>query len=1030
MTHIDPQVLAQLAEGRLRRAELPAVLAHVDGCDRCTAALEVANDAVNDAVNEEQSAKGASSNRWWLLAAAVIAVIAAAVPLMRTMLPRAEPGMPQLVALAPRSARVLEPRLSGDFAYAAWRGPARADSSDVDPAHLRLGGAAAEAIDRANRERSPSAQHEAGVALLLIEKPLEAVRRLEEAAARQPKDARIWCDLAAARCAAADRTGKPSLYPAALAAADRALDLEPRLAAALFNRALIVERLGLTEEARAAWQAYLVLDPSGAWAAEARSHLARLQPAQTRFQDEQPRLERAAVSGDAATVAAVVAAHPQLARTYGETWYLGQWGMTGEPRFLSTARAIGDALAARSLETLLRESVRELDRADDARRMELAAAHARYYKARLAYSQQKPGEAEPELRAAARQFGASPMALMARYYAANTRYEQGGVTAARTEIAQLLAETGSGFRALRAQLLWQLALCTMVDADWDGALPLLTRAAAEFHDLGERAHAAFVETLLADTLGSLGRVDDEWTARIRAFTALSTDGVGDRLPVSIGAAARLALRGGDREAALPLLRLEEAAIRRAQRDTLLADALVRLAVLRNELGDGEAALRAVREAESVAGRIADPALRGRARADVQFATANVLLLSDPRRARALLSQAIDAYRTRELPVFLPEAYLLRARAALAVGATEEAARDLDRGLASLERHRVQLAESVVGTGVLDAGHALAAERIALALDRGDVAGALVYAERARSQTLDVAALQRKLAGTRTAVLELVVLPRELVAFCVTADQVSVARTPIDRGTVAQRTDRWYELLLQPSERAFAGARQLLVVADPLLATVPFAALYEGAALAPSAAALQRAPFSRPRSLLAVVLPAGTRVMLPESEREVSEAAALYETTQTLTGADATLAAFAKAVPRADVVHIAGHTSREPGAGNAALVFASGERAAWQTIASTRFAKGSVVLLSACETLRPPPGRAARAFTLADGALAAGAAEVVGTLTPIADVDARQIFHAIHQRIARGESVANAVREVQHDLPVARKSVALLTTRID
>jgi hypothetical protein len=1025
VTHIDPQVLAQFAEGRLRRAEIPALLAHVDGCERCTAALEAANDAVS-----EEAAPAQANNRWWLLAAAVLAVVAVAVPLMRTMLRRAEPDMPQLVALAPRSARVLEPRLAGDFPYAVWRGPARAETSEVDPAHLRLGGAAADAIDRADRERSPAAQHEAGVALLLIEKPLDAVRRLEDAAARTPKDARIWSDLAAARCAAADRAGKPSLYPSALAAADRALDFDPRLTAALFNRALIVERMGLSEEARYAWQAYLAFDPSSAWAAEARAHLARLQPAQTRFQDDQPRLESAAVAGDAATVAAIVAAHPQLARTYGETWYLGQWGMTRQTRFLTTARAIGDALVTRSGEMLLRDSVHELDRADDTRRAELAAAYARYYKARLAYSQQKPGEAEPELRAAAKQFGASPMALVARYYAANTRYDLGGVSRARAEVAQLLGEAGPGFRALRAQLLWQLALCTMIDTDWDGALPLLTSAADEFRALGERAHAAFVETLLADTLGSLGRVDDEWTARIRAFTALSAENVGDRLPVSIGAAARLALRGGDREAALPLLRLEEAATRRAQRDTLLADALVRLAVLRNELGDGEAASRAVREAESVAGRITDPALQGRAKADVQFATANVLLHSDPRRARELLGQAIDAYRARELPLFLPEAYLVRARAALAVGEKEEAARDLDSGLASLERHRVQFAESVVGTGVLDAGNALAEERIALALDRGDTAGALVYAERARSQALDVAELQRKLAGTRTAVLELVVLPHELVAFCVTANQLNAARTPIERSAVMQRTDRWYELLLQPSEQAFAGARQLLVVADPLLAAVPFGALYEGAALAPSAAVLQRAAAARPRSLLAVALPAGERVALPESEREANEIASLYARTRLLAGEDATLSAFTAAAPGADVVHIAGHTSREPGAGNAALVFASGQRAAWQTIAATHFAKGALVLLSACETLRPPPGRTARAFTLGDGVLAAGAAEVIGTLTPIADVDARQIFRAIHQRIAGGESAANAVREVQHDLPAARRSVALLTTRID
>ncbi|HYI12408.1 MAG TPA: CHAT domain-containing protein [Thermoanaerobaculia bacterium] len=1085
--HLDALTVAMLAEGRVRRQDLPPLLAHLEQCRRCSDALEIANEV---AAEQGGGAVRRAPRTWLMAIAAVLAAIVIAVPLMR----QRDRGIAQLVELAPRSARVVAPRITGGFDWAAYRGPMRATgSSDTETTRLRLGGAAADAIDRADRERTPAAEHEAAVALLLIEKPLEAEARLVRALKENDKEAKLWSDLAAARCAAADQLGKPSLLPRALAAADRAVELDPRLPEALFNRALIVERMGLTAEARAAWQAYLGVDPSSAWANEAREHLKAL-PSETtthsQFEKERPKLERAAESGDAATVAAIVAAHPQNARAWGETIYLGQWALAEHEhrdaeaqRMLAVARAIGHALAARSGESLLRDSVRAIDDAGGPRAegrgpretavaplalgpqpsallpqpsalRRLAEAHRLYFTGRRTYNQQKPAEAERELRAAAERFGAAPMALAARYFAANTRYDQGGVSRAREELAALLASTPEKYAALRAQIRWQHALCFMVDGDWDGALPLLSGASSEFRRLGERGHAAFLDTLLADALASLGREDEAWTARIRAFTALSAEGLGDRLPVSLGAAARMELRGGDREAALPLLRLEEAATRRENRDTLLADALVRIAVLRGELGDGIAAMDAVREADVVASRIGDEALRGRARADVQFATASVLARSDPRRARELLGSAIDAYRSFELPVFLPEAYLVRARASMAVDDRTAAARDLDDGLAALERHRVQVTDAIVGTGVLDAGKALVADAIRLSLDRGDVRAALAYAERSRARRkegdFDLATLQAALG--KTVVLELVVLPEEVIAFAITRHGVTLARENVTRDVVAAKVARGdagelYDLLIRPSAAALETARGLIVVADPLVAAVPFAALYDrtakrhlverlAVASAPSAAALRPTDTTVPRSLLAIALPSGAQESraLPESTREVGELTSLYA--HAVTPAEATFASFASAAPSADVVHIAGHTARERGAGDAALVFANGERVSWQTIATSRFAPGAIVFLAACETLRP--SSAARALSLGDGVLAAGAAEVIGTLTPIPDRDAREIFHSVHQHIARGAGAAEALRRAQLEALQnesagragnAWRSVTLLTTRV-
>src|SRR5262249_25152867 len=154
----------------------------------------------------------------WLAAAAVIAAIAVATPFLVS---RNAP-MQRLVHLAPQDAREVEPRLSGGFAWAPYRGPMRANSDAANVARMKLVGEAASLIESANAKKTPSAEHAAGVALVMIDQPHDAIERLRVAAQNDPA---AWSDLAAAEYSAALREGRPSLYPDALADADHALRL-------------------------------------------------------------------------------------------------------------------------------------------------------------------------------------------------------------------------------------------------------------------------------------------------------------------------------------------------------------------------------------------------------------------------------------------------------------------------------------------------------------------------------------------------------------------------------------------------------------------------------------------------------------------------------------------------------------------------------------------------------------------------------------------------------------------------------------
>src|SRR5260370_31594792 len=170
-----------------------------------------------------------SESRWWMAAVAAAVIIAfIAFPLLRS---RNDP-MARLIALAPASARQVEPRLSGGFAWAPYRGPMRATDSAADAERLKLGGAAGDAIERAQRDRSEQAQHAAGIALVLVDQPAESLDRLRLVAEQSPNDVRVWSDLAAARHAAAVELQPPSLLPEALAAVDRALRIDPKSAEA------------------------------------------------------------------------------------------------------------------------------------------------------------------------------------------------------------------------------------------------------------------------------------------------------------------------------------------------------------------------------------------------------------------------------------------------------------------------------------------------------------------------------------------------------------------------------------------------------------------------------------------------------------------------------------------------------------------------------------------------------------------------------------------------------------------------------
>lgn len=110
------------------------------------------------------------------------------------------------------------------------------------------------------------ARYNEGLALLALDRGEQAIDSLEQVLLIRPADKEAHYALASAHFHRGD-------FAAALEAVDEALRVDPTYLRALYTRALALERLGRGAEARAAWQSYLELDDSSAWAEEARARL-------------------------------------------------------------------------------------------------------------------------------------------------------------------------------------------------------------------------------------------------------------------------------------------------------------------------------------------------------------------------------------------------------------------------------------------------------------------------------------------------------------------------------------------------------------------------------------------------------------------------------------------------------------------------------------------------------------------------------------------------------------------------------------
>lgn len=944
-------------------------------------------------------------------------------------------------------------------------------------ATLRVRSAALEVIKR-TKDR-----HETGVAELILSRPTAAIVNLEHAA-RLTSHATCWSDLAVAYLASADFERSPHRVTEALAAVDTALRLEPKSTEALFNRAIVLEKMPLREQAIEAWSNYLRLDNRSEWAEEARRRLATLRSQPTRDRWERLAAAFDTQDGSTDTLRVAVRLYPEEARRRTETKLLAHWAvaeLAGErasaERWLAMARTVASALVKRNGDSLLTATVAAIDGANDPRRFALARAHQFYDDGRRVYGERSVAAALLLFRKASAEFraGGSPMAMVAEYYSVSC-LDDASDAGTLDKIEQLLAITPQQYPSLRAQMLWLVGTISVRRGKTINGLHAYQDALNLFDRLGETDSATRMRNALAAVNTVIGRSGEAQRLRQEAFKALSETGDAR----AIQAALELAGRGE----AVEQHWLEALSLFSLARDERLRvnprvhiSALLWSALAAHRVDQSAAALRQLVEARRYIQELPDEALRNTAQDDLTFIEGSIRRRSEPARAAALLKGYVQSSLARGRTTFLAEAYLEQARAVRVGGNHNAAAVLYGQAIREIDTQR----EGAARSGIIDAyfgtADTAARELVDLLASQGRVEEAFGVLDRSRGRALaeldNSIAIEDPLSRLRPDVVAIsyLTLTDRLLIFTIdarsgprlqiVATSAQMLRAASEQFTRALRSGdereasllgvKLHRQLIAPIADRIGRARALVIIPGESLAVIPFAALrdphgkylFERASIAyaPSVAIAARPRTGRlaRNGVLVVGNPDFDRSEFPlpllaGAKDEAARVRREHAGAKFLTGKDATPRRVLDAVRESGIVHLAAHAVVVPGDPMRSFLLLARDGSASGLLYASEIAAQridvEVVVLAACRSAASPQARG-DVTTLSLAFLAAGAHNVVGALWDLDDHSAPVVAAAFHRRIAAGDDPAEALRQTQLEsagrVPLATWSAFTLST---
>jgi CHAT domain-containing protein len=1081
----DAERLAEYADGVLGPADRAEIEGHLVDCADCRAVIGETM-AFQQAHPVAASPKPAvvvpfRSRRWVTGAVAGLAAAAVLALAVRVVRPQwidglfgpsgGRPELEELIAaLANEPTRPVEGRLTGGFKYAPPPSPTRGPGDREVAPDVRI--AAAKIEKQAQAIETPANEAALGIAYLATGQFDKAIASLEESTAKDPQSALFSSDLSAAYIARATRQNTGSDWPKALAAAERAVTLNPNLIEAYFNRAIALEGLHLSDEAAAAWSAYLSADQKTSWAAEAqrrRDSVVRRLPPASRIELPRDR---------------------QADREHIEDRLLAEWAQSYlQADAVTAARALDDAeAAARRLidsggDALAHDELlvirRAVRRGDEVLLGTLAEGHQLYAAARQEFLADHLQKASESMTAAASRFRTADSAFQwwGSIYEAILQRVSGRADAClavlRTVPIDNLPRT---YFHLRGRHAWTAAVAFGTLGRLDAAKAKAREAVDDFKSAQETENLSATQTHLAEVAWYLGDREEAWQSLIEALRNVDALHVTTRRNVILLKGASFSLSDTLPEAALHFQNalihsLEDSSGSPGRVDAYLERARTwyRLGAIGNAQDD-------LRRAQQAVGAVVDGALRDKALADTDALAAETES-GDFTRALDDINRALAFYTSRGRATRLSRLLQVRAGIRKKLGDAHAAGVDLVSATAAFEDDRASVGSAVDRMLAFQEQRGAYKALEIFEIERGRIEVAFDVAERGRAGSatgesstsdqlpLSLSALTAQIPESVAAIyylalpdrLHIGVFTRERTTFIVRNMPLPTLRSSVSRfvkailrGADLESAGRCcsdlLEEVVQPALAASGAATTLVFIPDDALHSIPFAALANRAgtplgetytvAVAPSLTAFVRASsklttFSPDR---VVALSDGhdpSTSGLPRlvhADREAADVAAGYRRAVVLIGLDATRDRLLTA--DAPVVHFAGHTvvnQRFPLFSRLLLAGRDGDDGTLTSsdVLSARFDKTAVIVLATCDGAAPTAVGDEMSLSVAGSFLAAGVPSVVANLWPVED-DTHGLLIGFHRELRRLADPAAALRAAQTAFVAANRHAPIRT----
>ena len=938
--------------------------------------------------------------------------------------------------------RVTEARLTGFDEWAAWTAGAALPESSKAAVYQ----SAAAIQQRKTLADDPGWYASLGVRHLLLGDRPRAIDLLESSRQMPGDRALRLNDLAAACFAQASATKNAERLAYALDLAEAATRANPKLLAARFNRALILESIGPASRAAEAWSEYLRTDASSGWAREAAAHRDRLTAAVRQMRA--PVLNRETVEAHLLRWARALNSGDQAAAAVA----------------LTNAEAAAEQIRTRNSDAYpagLVADVRRHERLGRAKAFALAFDAGIEARRQILDLNAVTGGATMIAKAVTLTSPGGTFSDYLAYWHLHVSWYQrseDGAAGLEQRVRALITQSqsrGSGYVAARSHML--LASVLQRRAHFSDAIDSYQRAIGEYVRIAEHDGAAAAAALLAAALREQGVWQEAWASESKAlswFDALTRD---SQRHLVLHEATRLALARRQTDLAARFQEFLTAHAREWNEPGPLTAAAVTAARIALQRGLPQDAHTELARAEQAASRIPDPAFRASyhlelltLKTEVQTQVAPALGLES---GRALL-QAADSEKVLYRRV---RANWLSGRAAIAAGQPVEAAEAWRRGIAALEDDNGSTREEQLRIARTSDVWAIYDDLIRLLVDQKKPEDALEAAERGRARALlsaltpsprplpiddsratGATILYYALLRDRTLIW---VLDGRDITLTNVAGGVELATTlsnelaavAASHGDPSSVLKRLYGALIAPVAARFPSGRAGIVVPDGVLSSVPFAALQSPVTgrlmvqdhelqVAPSLAMIrvaqdrQDSGAGAPR-VLAVASPSASAGLppLPGARLEVERIRALYGQKQPGLPDQYSVAAFLNSVRRSDVVHFAGHAVEDRDFPDRSYLAMPGSaRLIPAQIQKSDFGGVRLLVLSACSTAGGAVERGEGVLSLARPFLAAGVRQVLATVSAVDDEKVAPLLVDFHRRMRDGATPAAALSAVQRD----------------